>query len=55
MSAEVKEVRVDGFEAEDHQSINHQDREVSGLSHTRFHVYIFSQLLCTKNLTNLKC
>lgn len=42
MSAEIKEDRVDEFEAEDHQSINHQDRELSGLSNTRLHVYSFS-------------
>jgi hypothetical protein len=42
MSAEVKEDRVDEVEAEDHQSINHHDRELSDLSYTRLHAYLFS-------------
>jgi len=43
MSAEIKEDRVGELEAEDHQSINHQDRELYGLGNTRLHVYIHSK------------
>lgn len=40
MSAEIKEDHVDESEAEEHQSINHQDRELSSLSNTLLHIFI---------------